>query len=95
MRLQSIVYWLMGSFSLADWSRVRSAGIGIFIGCLPVFLLRWRLNIISMGDEEAGSMGMNVGRKRMIFIIAATLAATSAVAVCGIIGWGSASWFRT
>lgn len=87
MKLQSIVYWLMGSFSLAEWSQARSAGIGIFLGCLPVLLLRWRLNVISMGDEEARAMGINVLRKRVIFITAATLAATSAVAVSGIIGW--------
>ncbi len=87
MKLQSIVYWLMGSFSLADWPQVRSAGIGILLGCAPVFFLRWRLNVISMGDEEARSMGVNVNRKRVIFIAAATLAVTSAVAVSGIIGW--------
>jgi iron complex transport system permease protein len=87
LRLQSIVYWLMGSFSLAEWSQVRSAGIVILLSCLPILLLRWRLNVISMGDEEAQTMGINVARKRLIFIIAATLAATSAVAVSGIIGW--------
>jgi len=87
MKLQSIVYWLMGSFSLAEWSQARTAGIGIFLGCLPVLLLRWRLNVISMGDEEARAMGVNVSRKRLVFISAATLAATSAVAVSGIIGW--------
>jgi len=87
MKLQSIVYWLMGSFSLADWPQVRSAGIGILLGCLPVYFLRWRLNVISMGDEEARSLGVNVSRKRIIFIAGATLAVTSAVAVSGIIGW--------
>jgi len=87
MKLQSIVFWLMGSFSLTEWSQARSAGIGILLGCLPVLLLRWRLNVISMGDEEARTMGINVSRKRLIFITAATLAATSAVAVSGIIGW--------
>ncbi|NVN92924.1 MAG: iron ABC transporter permease [Desulfuromonadales bacterium] len=87
MKLQSIVYWLMGSFSLADWPQVKSSGIGILLGCLPIFLLRWRLNVISMGDEEARSLGVNVSRKRVIFIAGATLAVTSAVAVSGIIGW--------
>jgi iron complex transport system permease protein len=87
MKLQSIVYWLMGSFALSDWPQVKSAGIGIVIGCLPIYLLRWRLNVISMGDEEARTLGVNVSRKRVIFIAAATLAVTSAVAVSGIIGW--------
>ena len=87
MKLQSIVYWLMGSFALSDWPQVRSAGIGILLGCLPIFLLRWRLNIMSMGDEEARTLGVNVSRKRIIFIACATLAVTSAVAVSGLIGW--------
>lgn len=87
MKLQSIVYWLMGSFALADWPQVRSSGVGIVLGSLPMFLLRWRLNVISMGDEEARSLGVNVSRERIIFIAGATLAVSSAVAVSGIIGW--------
>ncbi len=87
MKLQSIVYWLMGSFALADWPQVKSAGIGILLGCLPIFLLRWRLNIMSLGDDEARTLGVNVSRKRIIFIACATLAVTSAVSVSGLIGW--------
>lgn len=87
MKLQSIVYWLMGSFALADWAQIQSSGIGILLGCLPIFLLRWRLNIMSMGDDEARSLGVNVSRKRIIFIACATLAVTSAVSVSGLIGW--------
>lgn len=87
LKLQSIVYWLMGSFALADWYQVKTAGTGIILGCLPVYLLRWRLNVISMGDDEARSLGVNVSRKRIIFIACSTLAVTSAVAVSGIIGW--------
>ncbi|MDD2852383.1 MAG: iron ABC transporter permease [Desulfuromonadaceae bacterium] len=87
LKLQSIVYWLMGSFALADWHQVKTAGIGILLGCFPVYLLRWRLNVISMGDDEARSLGVNVSRKRIIFIACSTLAVTSAVSVSGIIGW--------
>jgi iron complex transport system permease protein len=87
LKLQSIVYWLMGSFALADWDQVKTAGAGVILGCLPVYLLRWRLNVISMGDDEARNLGLNVSRKRIIFIACSTLAVTSAVAVSGIIGW--------
>jgi iron complex transport system permease protein len=87
MKLQSIVYWLMGSFALADWAQVRSAGLGILLGCLPVLLFRWRLNVISLGDDEARTLGVHVSRQRIVFIAGATLAVTSAVAVSGIIGW--------
>jgi len=86
-KLQSIVYWLMGSFSLADWSTVKAAIPGIAFGLLPVFLMRWRLNVISMGEEEAKALGVNIERERALFIAFSTLAVASATSVCGIIGW--------
>lgn len=86
-KLQSIVFWLMGSFSLSDWRLVKIAGIGITAGLLPVLLMRWRLNALSMGEDEARSLGVNVKRERIIFISASSLAVSVAVSVSGIIGW--------
>lgn len=86
-KLQSIVYWLMGSFSLADWKNVKIAGVGIFLGTIPIFLMRWRLNVISMGEEEAKSLGVNVKRERLLFIGFSTFSVAVATSLCGIIGW--------
>ena len=86
-KLQSIVFWLMGSFSLADWRMVKIAGPGIIAGLLPVFFMRWRLNALSMGEEEARALGVNVKRERIVFIGASSLAVGIAVSVSGIIGW--------
>ncbi|MGQ9500034.1 MAG: FecCD family ABC transporter permease [Dissulfurimicrobium sp.] len=86
-RLHGIVFWLMGSFSLADWNLVKIAGIGITAGILPIFLMRWRLNAMSMGESEAKALGVNVKRERMIFIVSSSLATSVAVSVSGIIGW--------
>ena len=86
-RLQSIVFWLMGSFSLADWRQVEVAAAGAAIGLAPVILLRWRLNLLSLGDEDASNLGVNVPRLRLILVAATTLAAATAVSVCGIVGW--------
>lgn len=86
-KLQSIVYWLMGSFSLADWEGVKVASIGVSVGLIPIFLMRWRLNVLSMGDEEARALGLNVKRERMLFIIFSTLAVAVTTSLCGIIGW--------
>jgi len=85
-QLQSIVYWLMGSFSLATWPQVLIAVLGV-AGLLPVFFMRWRINVLSMGDEEAKSLGINVARDRMVLLISASLSASLAVSVSGIIGW--------
>ncbi len=86
-KLQSIVFWLMGSFSLSDWRLVTIAGIGVVVGLAPVFLMRWRLNAMSMGDDEAKTLGVNVKRERIIFVASSSLAVSVAVSVSGIIGW--------
>lgn len=86
-KLQSIVFWLMGSFSLADWRLVGVAALGIASGLIPVFVMRWRLNVMSMGEEEARTLGIHVTRERIIFVGASTLMVSVAVSVSGIIGW--------
>lgn len=86
-KLASIVYWLMGSFSLADWPAVCVAFIGIAAACTPLLLMRWRLNALSMGDEEARALGIRVERDRLLLIGASSLAVGCAVSVSGIIGW--------
>jgi len=86
-KLVSIVYWLLGSFSLSDWSSIGVASLGMVAACVPLVLMRWRLNALSMGEEEARSLGIPVERDRLIFIGAASLAVGSAVSVSGIIGW--------
>jgi iron complex transport system permease protein len=87
MKLQGIVFWLMGSFSMADWRQVRIVGLGALIGLAPIFLMRWRLDALSMGDEEAQALGVNVERERLVLIAASTLAVALAVSTCGIVGW--------
>jgi iron complex transport system permease protein len=84
--LQSIVYWIMGSLGTASWSKVHSSLPLIALGCAIILLLRWRLNVLALGDEEARAVGLNAERYKLIFVVAATLAASSAVAVAGIIG---------
>ncbi len=86
-KLQAIVFWLMGSFSLSDWRTFKIAFLGSLIGLLPVYFMRWRLNVLSLSEEEAKSLGVNIKRERLIFIIFSTLAVATATSVCGIIGW--------
>ncbi len=86
-KLQSIVFWLMGSFALADWRQVGIAALGITVGLAPVVMMRWRLNVMSMGDDEAKVLGIHVVRDRILFVAASTLMVSIAVSVSGIIGW--------
>lgn len=86
-KLAGIVYWIMGGLYLADWSDVYTVTPVIASGTIILFLMRWRLNVLSMGEEEAKAMGLNAERDKAIIITAATLVTASAVSVSGIIGW--------
>jgi iron complex transport system permease protein len=84
--VQSIVYWTLGCLHTACWSKFSDSFPLVFAGCLIIYLLRWKLNVLALGEEEAKAVGMNVELYKAIFIIAATLAVSAAVAVAGIIG---------
>lgn len=86
-KLQQIVVWLMGSFSAASWYDVFLSGPIILVGSFILFLLRWQLNLLSMGDEEAKALGVDVEKLKKIIIIFSTLITSSAIATVGIIGW--------
>ena len=59
----------------------------IAVALLPLFLLRWRINLLALPDDEARALGLEVRRMRLIVVIAATLMTAASVAICGIIGW--------
>lgn len=86
-QLPAITYWLMGSFNGADMNDIKLAAIPMVIGLVPIFTLRWRINILSLGDEEARTLGINAKRLRVIIIICSALITAASVAVSGIIGW--------
>jgi iron complex transport system permease protein len=86
IKLQGIVYWLMGSFHTASWDKVFAALPLILIGTAGVYALRWNLNVLSMGEEEAKSLGIHTRRDTILLVLFGALASTSAVAVCGMVG---------
>ena len=85
-KLPAITYWLMGSLSSIEMNDVRLAAIPILLGLVPVLLVRWKLNVMSFGDEEAKTLGVNTGRLRLVIILCATLMTASAVSISGVIG---------
>lgn len=86
-QLPAITYWLMGSLSAAKQKDVLFLLIPTAIGMIPLFLLRWRLNLLTLGEEEAQTMGVHTRTLRLIVIICATLLTSASVAVSGMIGW--------
>lgn len=85
--LPAIVYWLMGSFSTATWPRLWLAVPGMGLGLVAVWLLRYRLNLLALEEQEARSLGVNPDRERWYIFIAISLMTGTSVAVAGIIGW--------
>lgn len=86
-QLPAIVFWLLGSLASVRAQEVWSAAPLVLAGLIPLVLLRWRINVLSLGDEEAKALGVEAGRLRLIVIGAATLMTASVVAVAGVIGW--------
>lgn len=85
--LPVITFWLMGSFSN---STVRSLYTGvpmIILGMMILYLMRYRMNALSLKEEEAASLGINVRKNRMIVIVASSLITASVVSMCGVVGW--------
>lgn len=86
-QLPSIVYWLMGSMVSASYERLYLGATCIALGTGVVFFTRWRLNIISLSEEEATSLGVSVKGYRILMLASTTLITAAAVSMCGQIGW--------
>lgn len=86
-KLPAIVFWLMGSLASANLQDVWISGIPMLLGMAGLWALRWRINVLSMGDREARSLGINITLNKGLVVIFATLATAGAVSVSGTIGW--------
>ncbi|ACI92189.1 HmuU protein [Afipia carboxidovorans OM5] len=86
-QLPAITFWLLGSLSGIKAHDVAATVPVVLIGLGPLILLRWRIGVLSLGDDEARALGVEVGRLRAIVIAAATLVTASVVAISGVIGW--------
>ncbi|MDO4564778.1 MAG: iron ABC transporter permease [Clostridia bacterium] len=86
-QLPQITYWLMGSLQAAKADEVVFALIPMGLGVLPLLLLSWRINLLTLGDEQAKTLGVNTSLLRFIVILCATLITAASVSVSGMIGW--------
>ena len=86
-QLPQITYWLMGSLSGAKWEDIGFVLIPMLCGLIPLLLLRWQVNVITMGDDEARAMGVDPRKIRLWIAVCSTLVTASAVSVSGMIGW--------
>lgn len=86
-QLPAITFWLLGSLAAADAADLGATWPAVLLGVAPLWMLRWRINVLSLGDEEARALGVEVGRLRAVVIGGATLITAASVAVAGIVGW--------
>ncbi len=86
-QLPAISYWLMGSLDAASFSTLLLGAPQIIIGITILILLRWRMNLLSLSEEEAISSGTNIRLLRAVTIISATMITASCVSMCGMVGW--------
>lgn len=86
-KLPAIVFWLMGSFASASYDKALLIAIPVAAGALVIYLMRFQINVLSLGDEEAQSLGLRVERTRWIVLVAVALISAAVVAAAGIVGW--------
>ena len=86
-QLPQITYWLMGSLSGTRMGTVRFAAVCMAVGLVPLLLLRWRINLLTLSPDEARAMGVHTDRLRLAVILSSTVLTAAAVSVSGMIGW--------
>lgn len=86
-QLPAITFWLLGSLSAVMTQDMLLLMPVLLVALIPLLLLRWRIDILAMGDEEARALGVDAGRLRVYLIVCATLLTAAVVAVAGVVGW--------
>lgn len=86
-QLPAITYWLMGGLNNAGYDTIKLGAPPIIIGIVILFLIRWRMNLLPLSDDEARSSGVNIKALRAVTIICATGITASCVSMCGQVGW--------
>jgi iron complex transport system permease protein len=86
-KLPAIVFWLMGSFATASYDKVWLIAVPVVHGSAVIYLMRFQINVLSLGDEEAQALGLKVERTRWIALTAIALISAAVVAAAGVIGW--------
>jgi len=86
-KLAAITYWLVGGLSAINRHDLAFAAVPMLLGLAPLLLLRWRLNVLSFGDEEAKALGVNPWMIRMVIIVAAAMISAAIVSIAGMIMW--------
>ena len=86
-QLPAITFWLLGSLASVTLGDVRAIVPGVMLGLVPLVLLRWRMNVMTLGEDEARALGVDTHRLRLAVVAAATLMTAAVVSISGVVGW--------
>lgn len=86
-QLPEITYWLLGGLHSITWPKFLSILPVTLIGLLIIYLMRWRVNLLSLEDETAFSLGLAPGRERGLLLVSATASTAAVISVSGMVGW--------
>jgi iron complex transport system permease protein len=86
-QLQEITFWLLGSLASITWPQVLSVIPACLAGLIVIYLMRWRINLLSLSDEAAFSLGAAPGRERALVISAAVVTTATTISISGMVGW--------
>ena len=86
-QLPAITYWLMGGLHNSAWETLALGAPPVIFGMLLLYLLRWRMNLLPLSEDEARASGVNIRTLRAVTVACATMITASCVAMCGQVGW--------
>lgn len=86
-QLPAITFWLMGSLAGITFDDLSGAWPPVLLGLIPLLFLRWRVNLMSLGEDEARALGINTAQLRFVLVVCATIMTSSVVAISGTVGW--------
>jgi iron complex transport system permease protein len=86
-QLPAITFWLLGSLASVTLADVGTVTPSVVLGLVPLVLLRWRMNVMTLGEDEARALGVDTRRLRLAVVAAATLMTAGVVSISGVVGW--------
>jgi iron complex transport system permease protein len=86
-QLAQIIFWIMGSLNTASWAKVETTLPVVLIGFVLMLVFSWRLNIMTQNEEHALSLGVDIVRWRLFYVLICTLMVAASVAAVGTIAW--------
>jgi iron complex transport system permease protein len=86
-QLPEITFWLLGGLWSVAWPQLLSILPVVLAGLVVIYVMRWRLNLLSLEDQTAFSLGIAPGRERLLLLSCAVAVTAAVVSVCGMVGW--------